>query len=93
MIVASDKRRTDPFQSSSITRGSPWFFLVSLSERELEVLQLIAEGLTNPEIASRVFLSLNTVKVHTRNIYGKLGVNNRTQASARARALGILPTN
>jgi LuxR family maltose regulon positive regulatory protein len=63
-----------------------------LSERELEVLQLIAEGLTNQEIASRLFLALNTVKAHTRNIYGKLGVHNRTQAVARARALGILPS-
>jgi LuxR family maltose regulon positive regulatory protein len=63
-----------------------------LSERELEVLQLIAEGLTNPEIASRLFLSLNTIKVHCRNIYGKLGVHNRTQAVGRARALGILPS-
>ena len=62
-----------------------------LSERELEVLQLIAEGLTNREIASRLFLSLNTVKAHTRNIYGKLGTHNRTQAVARARALGGLP--
>jgi len=62
-----------------------------LSEREIEVLQLIAEGLTNPEIAARLYLSLNTVKVHTRNIYGKLGVNNRTQAGTRAKALGILP--
>ena len=63
-----------------------------LSERELEVLQLIAEGLTNQEVATRLFLTLNTVKVHTRNIYGKLGVNNRTQAVAQARALGILPS-
>jgi LuxR family maltose regulon positive regulatory protein len=61
-----------------------------LSERELEVLQLIAEGLTNQEIADRLYLSLNTVKVHTRNINGKLGVHNRTQAVARARVLGIL---
>jgi LuxR family maltose regulon positive regulatory protein len=62
-----------------------------LSERELEVLQLIAEGLTNREIADILYLSLNTIKVHTRNIYGKLGVNNRTQAAARAKELEILP--
>jgi LuxR family maltose regulon positive regulatory protein len=61
-----------------------------LSERELEVLQLLAKGLTNREIAARLFLSLNTVKRHTLNIYGKLGVHSRTQAVARARALGIL---
>jgi len=61
-----------------------------LSERELDVLKLIAEGLPNQEIASKLYLSLNTVKAHTRSIYGKLGVNNRTQAGARARALGII---
>jgi len=64
--------------------------LEPLSERELEVLQLIVEGLTNPGIAARLYLSLNTVKAHTRNIYGKLDVHSRTQAVARARALGIL---
>ena len=64
-----------------------------LSEREIEVLQLIAEGLTNQEIASRLFLSLNTVKAHTRTIYGKLGVSSRTQAVANARTLGILTSN
>jgi LuxR family maltose regulon positive regulatory protein len=63
-----------------------------LSERELDVLRLVAEGLTNREIASRLFLSLNTVKAHNRNFYGKLGVHNRTQAVAQARALGILPS-
>jgi len=61
-----------------------------LSSREIEVLNLIAEGLTNPEIASRLYLSLNTIKVHSRNIYGKLGATNRTQAAAKARELGIL---
>jgi LuxR family maltose regulon positive regulatory protein len=55
------------------------------------LLMIWGEVLTNPEIASRLFLALNTVKVHTRNIYGKLGVNNRTQAAARAKTLGILP--
>jgi LuxR family maltose regulon positive regulatory protein len=62
-----------------------------LSEREIEVLQLIAEGLTNQEIANRLYLSLNTVKVHTRNIYGKLDAHHRAGAVAKARALGILP--
>jgi len=62
-----------------------------LSERELEILELMAEGLTNQEIASRLFLALNTVKTHSRNIYGKLNVRSRTQAVARAQALGLLP--
>lgn len=62
----------------------------ALSERECEVLQLIAKGLTNQQIASRLFLSPNTIKVHTRNIYGKLSVNNRIQAVSRAIDLGIL---
>jgi LuxR family maltose regulon positive regulatory protein len=63
-----------------------------LSERELEVLDLIAEGLTNPEIAARLYLSPHTVKVHTRNIYGKIGAHNRVEAVSRARALGIMPS-
>jgi LuxR family maltose regulon positive regulatory protein len=61
-----------------------------LSDRELEVLRLFAEGLTNREIASRLFLALNTVKAHAGNIYGKLNVHSRTQAIARAQALGLL---
>jgi LuxR family maltose regulon positive regulatory protein len=63
-----------------------------LSERELEILELLAEGLTNREIASRLYLALNTVKAHSRNIYGKLDAHSRMQAVARARALGILPS-
>ncbi len=61
-----------------------------LSGREIEVLQLIAQGRTNKDIASALFLSLNTVKAHTRNINGKLGVHSRMQAVARARDLDIL---
>jgi LuxR family maltose regulon positive regulatory protein len=61
------------------------------SKRELEVLALIAEGLSNQEIAERLFLSPQTVKVHVRNIYSKLDVSSRTQAVARASALGLLP--
>ena len=61
-----------------------------LSGRELEVLALIATGLTNQEIALRLYLSLHTVKAHARSIYAKLGVNSRTQAVAKGRALGYL---
>ena len=61
-----------------------------LTERETEILQLIAAGLSNQDIASRLYLSLNTVKAHTRSIYAKISVNSRTQAVSKARALGIL---
>ncbi len=64
--------------------------LQSLSPREIEVLALIAQGQTNREIAAELVLSLSTVKVHNHNIFQKLNVQNRTQAVARARALGIL---
>jgi LuxR family maltose regulon positive regulatory protein len=62
----------------------------SISERELEVLYLIAAGLTNREIAEKLFISLNTVKTHTKNINSKLNVNSRTRAIARAKELGLL---
>ncbi|HEU4328046.1 MAG TPA: LuxR C-terminal-related transcriptional regulator [Roseiflexaceae bacterium] len=61
-----------------------------LTAREREVLHLIAEGLSNQELAARLHLSPQTVKVHTRNIYSKLGVASRTQAVARGRDLGFL---
>jgi LuxR family maltose regulon positive regulatory protein len=61
-----------------------------LSQRELEVLQFIAKGSSNKEVARQLFISLPTVKWHTSNIYGKLGVQNRTQAVAKARALGLI---
>jgi LuxR family maltose regulon positive regulatory protein len=62
-----------------------------LSEREAEVLRLLAEGLTNREICERLYISLSTVKGHISNIHGKLLARNRTEAVARARQLGILP--
>jgi LuxR family maltose regulon positive regulatory protein len=61
-----------------------------LSQRELEVLQLIAQGLSNDEIGKRLFLALDTVKGHNRRIYDKLQVQRRTEAVARARELGLL---
>lgn len=62
-----------------------------LSDRELEVLHLIAEGLSNREIGRKLYLSINTVKGHSRNIYSKLEVHSRTQAAAKARIIGLLP--
>ncbi len=61
-----------------------------LTERELEVLRHIARGRSNQEIADTLFVSLNTVKTHTNNIYGKLGVKRRTQALDKARQMGLL---
>ncbi|MEM7116680.1 MAG: LuxR C-terminal-related transcriptional regulator [Chloroflexota bacterium] len=62
-----------------------------LSERELEILKLIASGSSNRDIADRLFISIGTVKKHAANIYGKLGVRRRTTAVSRARELGLLP--
>ena len=61
-----------------------------LSERELEVLELVAQGLSNREIAERLFITVGTVKTHAHNIYGKMGVNRRTEAVARAQELGLV---
>jgi len=61
-----------------------------LSQRELEVLQLIAQGLSTDEIGKRLFLALDTVKGHNRRIFDKLQVQRRTEAVARARQLGLL---
>ncbi len=61
-----------------------------LSARELEVLDLIADGLSNREIAERLFIVVGTVKRHIHNIYGKLDVHSRTQAIAKATTLRLL---
>ncbi|MEL6903061.1 MAG: LuxR C-terminal-related transcriptional regulator [Cyanobacteria bacterium J06606_4] len=82
----NDLEQKRPLKTQSQTAG----LLEPLSKREIEVLDLIAEGQTNQEIATTLFLSVNTVKVHTRNIYGKLDAHHRAGAVAKARALGIL---
>ena len=61
-----------------------------LSERELEILALIAQGLTDREISQRLYITLSTVKGHNGNIFGKLQVKRRTEAVARARELGLI---
>jgi LuxR family maltose regulon positive regulatory protein len=66
------------------------FLIEPLSQRELEVLHLVAQGLSNREIGERLFLALSTVKGHNQKIFGKLQVQRRTEAVARARELGLV---
>lgn len=66
------------------------FLVEPLSQRELEVLLLVAKGASNADIADHLVIALNTVKRHISNIFEKLGVSNRTQAVAQARSFGIL---
>ncbi len=61
-----------------------------ISQREYEVLQLMAEGHTNQEIADQLFISLNTVKTHSSNLFAKLDVKRRTQAVQKAKELALL---
>ena len=63
---------------------------LSLSKRELEVLQLMAQGLSNQEIAEKLFVSLNTIKTHSSKIFEKLDVKRRTQAVEKAKRIAII---
>jgi LuxR family maltose regulon positive regulatory protein len=75
----------------NVTRtGSAQPLIEPLSERELEILALVADGLSNRQISERLYLALSTVKGHNRNIFDKLQVKRRTEAVARARELGLI---
>jgi DNA-binding CsgD family transcriptional regulator len=64
---------------------------LGLSKRELEVLQLMANGLSNQEIASALFVSLNTIKTHTSKLFEKMDVKRRTQAIEQGKRSGLIP--
>jgi two-component system, NarL family, response regulator LiaR len=64
---------------------------LGLSKREVEVLQLMSEGLSNQEIAEKLFVSLNTIKTHTSKLFEKLDVKRRTQAIEKAKRLSLIP--
>ena len=64
---------------------------LSISKREYEVLELIANGMSNQEIADKLFVSLNTVKTHSSRLFEKLEVSRRTQAVEKAKSLGLIP--
>ena len=63
---------------------------LGISKRELQVLQLISAGYSNQEIADQLFVSLNTVKTHSSNLFGKMEVKSRTQATEKAKRLNII---
>jgi NarL family two-component system response regulator LiaR len=64
---------------------------LGISKRELEVLELISQGLSNQQIADKLFVSLNTIKTHSSNLFIKLGASRRTQAVQRAKELKLIP--
>jgi LuxR family maltose regulon positive regulatory protein len=77
-------------KASGTSATAPPALIEPLTERELEVLRLLAVGLPNREIASTLVIAVGTVKTHLKNIYGKLVVHNRTEAANRARGLGLV---
>jgi len=85
VFAAEEQQRENP---ASRPPAQP--LIEPLSARELEVLQLMAQGRSNQEISKRLFLAVSTVKGHNQKIFGKLQVQSRTEAVARARELGLL---
>ncbi|MCI0664406.1 MAG: LuxR C-terminal-related transcriptional regulator [Acidobacteria bacterium] len=84
-------RRKVVIASPEFKLNEPELQRLGISKREYEVLELIAQGLSNQEIAERLFVSLNTVKSHSSNLFMKLDTRRRTQAIHRAKELGLLP--
>ena len=75
---------------AALQRASSAALVEELSERELEVLRLVGDGLSNDDIGEKLFISAGTVKWHLSNVFGKLGVSKRTRAVAVAREMGLL---
>jgi ATP/maltotriose-dependent transcriptional regulator MalT len=73
------------------TRNEAKLAAIGMTKRELEILELIAAGLSNREIAQRVFVSENTVKNHSSRVFEKLGARRRTQAVQLGKAFGLIP--
>jgi DNA-binding CsgD family transcriptional regulator len=80
-----------PAEPASFTLNQPQLDALGITPRELEILSLIAEGLSNREIADRLFVSENTVKTHCSRAFDKLGARRRTQAVQLGKQLGLLP--
>jgi DNA-binding CsgD family transcriptional regulator len=89
-FMAQFSRKMDNSPSSSTDHQTGGNLVESLTEREMQVLQLIDQGLSNAEIAERLTLAPSTVKTHINNLYGKLGVQSRVRAIRQARTLGLI---
>lgn len=85
LIARKLLQRLHPRNAADLTEKT-----TELSPRECQILDLVARGFTYPEVAEQVDVSLNTVHTHIRNIYGKLGVHNKTEAIFEARQIGLL---
>ena len=85
------QRRRQAAETTPHERDQEALARTGLSARELEVLELIAQGHSNQEIADRLFISLPTVKSHSSKLFGKLEVRRRTEAVHKAKSLGIIP--
>lgn len=97
--VRTKHGKPEPAERAAASGKPPAVFLVNqhrvgevgITPRELEILGLVAEGLSNREIASRIFVSENTVKTHCSRAFDKLGARRRTQAVQRGKELGLIP--
>ena len=96
LLMQIQKSRKDDFVAGLLTAFGKTVhidqsaLIEPLTEREIDVLKLIAEGMSNPEIAEELVLSVGTVKTHVKHIYGKLNVDDRVSAASKARELGII---
>jgi LuxR family maltose regulon positive regulatory protein len=89
-LLKSFKLASGRQSASSVSACRPDLLVEPLTEREMEVLHLLATGLSNRKIAEHLYLSEGTVKTHTHNLYTKMGVQSRTQAIARAQELKLV---
>jgi DNA-binding CsgD family transcriptional regulator len=84
--VPAEARAVEPFSPNTANQQT-----LGITARELEILTLVARGLSNREIATQLFISENTVKTHCAHAFDKLGATRRTQAVQRGKELGLLP--